>query len=40
MLRPHHLLFYGSLLLSRLSDQVLLFLVPLVVYQRLSLIHI
>ena len=33
MLRSHHLLFYGSLLLSRLADQVLLFLVPLVVYQ-------
>ncbi len=34
MLRTHHLLFYGSLLLSRLADQVLLFLVPLVVYQQ------
>jgi MFS family permease len=34
MLRTHHLLFYASLLLSRLADQVLLFLVPLVVYQQ------
>jgi MFS family permease len=34
MLRPHHLHFYASLLLSRLADQVLLFLVPLVVYQQ------
>lgn len=34
MHRTHHLSFYGSLLLSRLADQVLLFLVPLVVYQQ------
>ena len=34
MARTHHLSFYGSLLLSRLADQVLLFLVPLVVYQQ------
>jgi MFS family permease len=34
MPRTHHLSFYGSLLLSRLADQVLLFLVPLVVYQQ------
>jgi MFS family permease len=36
MARTHHLRFYGSLLLSRLADQVLLFLVPLVVYQQTS----
>jgi MFS family permease len=34
MPRTHHVSFYGSLLLSRLADQVLLFLVPLVVYQQ------
>jgi MFS family permease len=34
MPRARHFLFYGSLLLSRLADQVLLFLVPLVVYQQ------
>ncbi|QDL56043.1 MFS transporter [Rhodoferax aquaticus] len=33
-MRAHHLSFYSSLLLSRLADQVLLFLVPLVVYQQ------
>ena len=33
-MRANHLSFYGSLLLSRLADQVLLFLVPLVVYQQ------
>ena len=33
-MRANHLSFYGSLLLSRLGDQVLLFLVPLVVYQQ------
>ena len=32
-LRAHHFSFYGSLLLCRLADQMLLFLVPLVVYQ-------
>jgi hypothetical protein len=31
--RAGHLRFYGSMLLSRLADQMLLFLVPLVVYQ-------
>ncbi len=36
MLRLFHLRFYGSLLLSRLADQILLFLVPLVVYQQTS----
>jgi MFS family permease len=36
MPRARHFLFYGSLLLSRLADQVLLFLVPLVVYQQTS----
>ena len=34
MPRARQFLFYGSLLLSRLADQVLLFLVPLVVYQQ------
>ncbi len=32
-MRTDHLAFYGSLFLSRLADQVLLFLVPLVVFQ-------
>ncbi len=31
--RPAHLAFFGSLFLSRLADQILLFLVPLVVYR-------
>ncbi len=33
-MRAEHLSFYLSLLLSRLADQILLFLVPLVVYQQ------